>query len=130
MNHFNSSYTYKYLEHIPYRFKYAYHKLAKTLHCNTFDFKHSCQNWRSLRKSKFYKIIVKHGLESFFIIVCKHYYFYKFGPKLQGICTRRMTKFKKEYTATKPRKRCCDSLILLSKEQWFLPPHKKWDYKK
>jgi len=130
MNHFSNLFSYKYLNYIPYRNKYRYYKLQHMLELKSFDFKFSCQTSKILKKSDLFKIIKKYRLEKYFVIVCKHYYFYKFGPNLDGICTRRKRILRKEYGRTKPKKRCCDSLILLTQEEWALPAHKKWSSKK
>ncbi len=129
MNSFDSSFSYKYLEHIPFRFKYNKHKLAKTSHCITFDFRYITYNIRNLKTYKsIIKSLIKWKVTEYFITVCKHAYFYKFGPKLTGVCTRRMTQLKKEYSNKKVRKRCCNNLLVMHKEEWNLPPYKTFNW--
>jgi hypothetical protein len=123
-------YDYNDLKHIPYRFKYKYHKFNKSLAHFTFDFKYRCTNLKKLRQSKVFKTIVKYNLQNFFKLICKHYYFYKFGPKLNHICTRQIKLFKQEYSKRKPKKCCCNKIILITKEEWSLPLFKKWNYKR
>jgi len=130
MNHFSSLYCYKYLEYIPYIKKYLYHKQRNTLRSKSFDFKFTCETSKALKKSKVFRVIKRYKLEKYFIIVCKHYYFLKFGPRLNGVCTRRIELLKKEYSSKKTNKRCCDSLILLTQEEWELPAYKKWSPKR
>jgi hypothetical protein len=127
MNTFDSSFSYKYLEHIPYRFKLNKHRLAKTYNYITFDFRYLSYNIDKLRNLKEFKSIKKLKLTKFFIIICKHHYFYKFGPKLTGVCTRRMTQLKKEYPNKKVKKRCCKNLVVMPKEEWNLAPYKKFN---
>lgn len=127
MNHFNTSlFTYKYLEYIPYVNKYQFYKNRNFLHLKSFDFKHVVQSSKSLKNSSFFQIIKKYSLEKYFKIICKHYYFHKFGPNLNGPCTRRIKILQKTYNNKKPKKRCCDSLILMTQEEWALPAYKKW----
>lgn len=131
MNHFSSLYSYKYLKYIPYLNKYRYHKLTNTLQSKTFDFKFTCQSSKDLKNSDAFQIIKKYKLEKYFKIVCKHYYFFKFGPTLNGICTRQIKTFKKQlYSKQKTKKRCCDHLIILTQEEWSLPAYKKWSSKR
>jgi len=125
MNHFSNLFSYKYLNYIPYRNKYRYYKLQHMLELKSFDFKFSCQTSKILKKSDLFKIIKKYRLEKYFVIVCKHYYFYKFGPSLNGICTRSVKLLKKHYSNKKPKKRCCDYLLLLTRDEWELPAYKK-----
>lgn len=130
MNHFSNEFSYQSLNYIPYVYKYRYYKLNNALQYKSFDFKFSCQSPKELRNSDVYKIIKKHKLEKYFKIICKHYYFYKFGPSLKGVCTRRIKQLKKNYNSKKPKKRCCDKLILMTQEQWKLPAHKRWSFNK
>jgi hypothetical protein len=128
MNTFDSSFSYKYLEHIPYRLKYIKHKRAKTYNSISFDFRYKSYNVGKLRKLKQFKSIINLKLTKYFIIICKHHYFYKFGPKLTGICTRRMTQLKREaYSNKKVEKRCCNNLIVMPTDEWNLSPNKKFN---
>lgn len=127
MNFFSTDFTYQFLQHISFFFKYKYYKSINSLNTKTFDFKYNCYLSEDLRNSCIFKLIKKYHFEKYFKIVCKHYYFYKFGPKLNNICTRRIKLLRKNYTNKKPKKRCCDSLILITHEEWHLPYYKKWN---
>lgn len=130
MNYFSNIYSYHFLEHIPYFLKYQYFKSQNKLHLRSFDFKYNCYTSQILKNSCIFHLIKKYHFEKYFKIVCKHYYFYKFGPKLNTVETRRIKILRKEYDTKKPKKRCCDSLILMSQEEWHLPQYKKWNSKR
>lgn len=118
------------LPHIPFNFKYKYHSEKQELDSYTFDFRHKCLNFHKLKKTLIYKFIVKHNIQKHFIILCKHHYFHRFGPRLTGILTRQTKKFKKYYQHKGKQKRCCDCLVLLAKAQWNAPIYKHSKFKR
>lgn len=114
------------LKHIPYRFKLAVHSKRKDIDLYTFDFRIRCLSLKELRNSNLYKFVIKYQAKDKFIVVCCHSYFERFGPKLNGILTRQMKRFKKKFWPPCKKKRCCEKLLLLPKEEWLTPVYKTW----
>lgn len=116
------------LQHIPFSLKYKYHKERNEIKSFSYDFRNKCYSAQNLKKDSVYKFIVKYKIEDQFIVVCKHSYFKRYGPKLRGVLTRQTRKFKKYYGSRCLQ--CCDRLILLPKPQWKLPLYKHSKFKR
>lgn len=126
MNSYDKRFFFFELKHIPLRFKLDVHAKRKDIDLYTFDFRIRCHKFNDLKKSSLYKFVIKYEAQDKFIIICRHAYFQKFGPRLNGVLTRQMKRYKKKFWPPCKKKRCCDNLILMPKEEWQTPLYKRW----